>query len=555
MSRKKQTTVTIPANKIGQESLSERSAELNLEASLGESRPLSADVIEFRVFGYAHNDITDPPGWTPPFDVDTSKPCYWLVKANRLVCQCGRRHTQQQLREAKCSQIQHYRIRKDKFGVHFCEPVTLYVVRRKWTCPTCGKRIWDDCSSLAENGSKMSRMLERLLTEKAFYTDYSSLGKAYGVSKNTIKRLFDREVAMRDVSRTWSAPAVLGIYTVEVGREKWGLCIDWDDKTLLDIVDFQQEDGGIKHFIGNLLQTERLKLILTSADEAALTVQYSFPPEASVRDDIAIEKEDVLYKLQLLIHAAYDDAVKHGIPRRQALKDALLDENDCTVSEQDVLCEILSQCPGLALAYEYHRNAKHFYKVTENPDAFYDTWWLKATDEWLPNAQNDNRISRELLERIQSFAFMLHDARKPLVTYLNVHIQNPELLPESQQVQQLLQGIRGPLAQYKATSNGKTSHRTNRKNARGAKPSTLRNKLLYGLPQRIAWLNAEERKEATMAFCAPGQTPRRFYYNPAHPEIPLEYFLYTLPLFLNELDEGIDYRMPLPYETPEMTEL
>lgn len=148
---------------------------------------------------------------------------------------------------AETSKIHDYRTQAIKDCVAFGKQIELILRKRRYVCPTCGKRFAEPNSFVPKYHRMTSRLVDQVVEKLSDEHSFTSVARETGLSVSTVIRIFDHiQYPTMKV-----CPEVLSIdeFKGNTGGEKYNaiLC-DVKNRRVLDILPQRQENYLIDYF-------------------------------------------------------------------------------------------------------------------------------------------------------------------------------------------------------------------------------------------------------------------------------------------------------------------
>ncbi len=172
-------------------------------------------------------------------------------------------------KEVKCpccgkmtSKIHDYRSQKVKDMPAFGKTVELLLRKRRYACGECGKRFAEPNEFLARYQRMTKRAIMGLLDKLSNVHSYTSVGKEFNVSPNTVIRYFENVRYPKPIK----LPEVIGIdeFKGNSGGEKFhGILTDIANKQVIDILKTRKQNelytyfrhydrSGVRYFVSDM---------------------------------------------------------------------------------------------------------------------------------------------------------------------------------------------------------------------------------------------------------------------------------------------------------------
>ena len=286
----------------------------------------------------------------------------------------------------KTDRIHDYRLQRVKDCSAFGKQVILHLRKRRYVCPECGKRFYEENSFLPRYYRVTRRKIASIISSFREIVSATHISKEHGISVSTALRYFD----LVDYG-TYRLPEVLSIdeFKGNAGKEKYQ-CIVTDAKNhkTLDILPNRRVSDLICYFM-RFPRKKRLKVKFVVMDMSSLffsVAKVCFPNAMVVADRYHVVRQAIW-----AMEAVRKDVQKHlSASCRKFCKHSkrLLHKhpNDLTEEEKEKVRVILGLSDQLEYAYQLKND---FQELLRAPDssagrALLSRWVFLAETAKLP---------------------------------------------------------------------------------------------------------------------------------------------------------------------------
>lgn len=246
------------------------------------------------------------------------------------------------------SRIHDYRIQVIK-DIPLGKKTILYLRKRRYGCPCCGKRFYEDNSFLGRYRRATKRMISAVIEHFRKLCPASEIASTYNISTTTALRYFD--AVNYGVTKL---PEVLSIDEFKgnaAGQKYQTILTNPKDKTVFDILPNRYESDLIRYFNG-CFEREKVKYFVTDMNPHFRNVaRICFPQAKIIADRFHVIRqavwamERVRKNEQQRLSDRFRKYFKHSKYLLKKPIDRLTDE------EKDRLALMLEISPKLAEAY------------------------------------------------------------------------------------------------------------------------------------------------------------------------------------------------------------
>ena len=249
----------------------------------------------------------------------------------------------------KTDRIHDYREQKVK-DIPLGRTTYLYVKKRRYVCPNCGKRFYEENGFLARYHRMTKRLIARIIAEFRDLKPCSEIAKSCNISSSTAFRCFD---CVKYSCR--SLPQVLSIdeFKGNAGKEKYQTIVtDAKNKKVLDILPNRYE-SDLKEYFSGFSNKNNVKYFVIDMNTHFKSVGEScFPNAKTVADKYHVIRQ-VFWAMENVRKA---EQSKLSVRFRKYFKrsKSLLSKHieNLTEDEMNKLSLMFEIAPRLARAYD-----------------------------------------------------------------------------------------------------------------------------------------------------------------------------------------------------------
>ena len=249
---------------------------------------------------------------------------------------------------AATTHIHDYRYQRIK-DKPFGRRTTLLLRKRRYRCPCCGKRFYEDNSFIGKYRRSAKRMLQEIINSFRKLTPASEIATRYNISTTTVLRYFDSVNYGRSV-----LPEVLSIdeFKGNAGGEKYQTILtNPKDKKILDILPNRFESDLILYF-KSCKDRENVRYFITDMNPHFRNVgRICFPKAKIIADKFHVVRQAIwaMERVRKNEQKRLSERFRKYFKRSKYLLNKKIEK--LKDEEKDRLALILEISPKLAEAY------------------------------------------------------------------------------------------------------------------------------------------------------------------------------------------------------------
>ncbi|MAP25471.1 MAG: ISL3 family transposase, partial [Methylophaga sp.] len=296
--------------------------------------------------------------------------------------------------------------------------VTLWVVRRRYTCRACGKTFRPALPDMADD-HRMTRRLYSYVEKKAFNHPYAYVADTTGLDEKTIRDIFKKKAEFLAIWHRFETPRCLGIDELYLNRRYRCILTNLEERTLLDLLPGRQQDAVTKRLMS---MTERDKVEIVSMDmwkPYRRAVQAVLPQARIVVDKFHVVRmaNEALEKIRKGLRKELTANQRRTLKgdRKILLKRA----HDVSDREHLIMETWTGTFPQLLAAYEHKERFYHIWDCATRRDA------EKALAAWIDDIpQGQKEVWKDLVSAISGW-------HEEMLTYFETDIPITNAFTES----------------------------------------------------------------------------------------------------------------------------
>lgn len=126
--------------------------------------------------------------------------------------------------------------------------VTLWVVRRRYTCRACGKTFRRALPEMKDT-RRMTRRLHSHVEKEAFNHPYACVADSTGLDEKTVREIFKKKAEFLGRWHRFETPRCLGIDELYLNRRYRCILTNLEERTLLDLLPGRQQEAVTKRLM------------------------------------------------------------------------------------------------------------------------------------------------------------------------------------------------------------------------------------------------------------------------------------------------------------------
>ncbi|MBZ9557336.1 ISL3 family transposase [Halomonas coralii] len=296
--------------------------------------------------------------------------------------------------------------------------VTLWVIRRRYTCRACGKTFRPALREMVED-HRMTRRLYIHVEKEAFNHPYAYVADTTGLDEKTVREIFKKKAEFLAAWHRFETPRCLGIDELYLNRRYRCILTNLEERTLLDLLPGRQQDAVTKRLMG---MTERNTVEIVSMDmwkPYRRAVQAVLPQARIVVDKFHVVRmanealEKVRKGLRKELTANQRRTLKGD--RKILLKRA----HDASDREHLIMETWTGAFPQLLAAYEHKERFYHIWDCATRLDA------EKALAAWIDDIpRGQKEVWKDLVSAVSEW-------REEMLAYFETDIPVTNAFTES----------------------------------------------------------------------------------------------------------------------------
>jgi len=245
--------------------------------------------------------------------------------------------------------------------------VTIWIIRRRYKCNSCSSTFRPELKDM-DDRRMMTRRLVKHIEKAALLGTNSEVARSVGVDEKTVRLIFEEFYKAKSAAYKPTAPRVLGIDELYLGRAYRAIFTNIDQSTVIDLLP-NRNKPNIVHFLAHLPQKKGIEIVCTDMWNPYREATREVLPQAS----LVVDK----FHVTRMANEAME-TIRKGLkssltaPQRKTLKGdrklLLMRRHDLKPWQQLTMETWLNAFPDLSIAY----NLK---------EGFYDVWEAKCDRE------------------------------------------------------------------------------------------------------------------------------------------------------------------------------
>ena len=126
--------------------------------------------------------------------------------------------------------------------------VTLWVIRRRYTCRACDSTFRPNLPNIAEH-FRMTNRLHEYIEKESFNYPYTVLADRVGVDEKTVRGIFSVKAEQLDKLNMFETPEILGIDELYLNKKYRCILTNIGERTLLDLLPVRNKDVVINYLM------------------------------------------------------------------------------------------------------------------------------------------------------------------------------------------------------------------------------------------------------------------------------------------------------------------
>lgn len=296
--------------------------------------------------------------------------------------------------------------------------VTLWVIRRRYTCRACGKTFRPALPGMVDE-HRMTQRLYSHVEKEAFNHPYAYVADTSGLDEKTVRMIFRKKAEFLAAWHPFETPRYLGIDELYLNRRYRCILTNLEERTLLDLLPSRQQEAVTRRLMSmaNRHQVEIVSMDMWKPYRRA--VQAVLPQARIVVDKFHVVRmaNEALEKIRKDLRKELTAGQRRTLKgdRKILLKRA----HDISDRERLIMETWTGAFPQLRAAYEHKERFYHIWGCTNRSDA------EKALTAWIDDIpQGQQAVWKDLVSAVSGW-------REEMLAYFETDIPITNAFTES----------------------------------------------------------------------------------------------------------------------------
>lgn len=266
---------------------------------------------------------------------------------------------------------------------YFEYKVGIHILGNRHKCKDCGVTFVDmfDC---IETNAKITIRLRDKIRQDAMRRPFLQIANDYGLTVQTIKRVFMNFVAEEEEKRVLYSPEILGIDEAHLNKVMRAVIVDVKERKIIEMLENRSKDRVIEYFT-RLPNADRIKVVTMDMWRPyAEAVREALPYAHIVIDRFHVVKaanEALDTVRKRIVEQIKRDGTRINIKNLRYL--LLTNFEDLSPNQSDELDAILDKYPTLSTAYTLKEGLRNLYfcDTAYEAEKLFESWCRELPDD------------------------------------------------------------------------------------------------------------------------------------------------------------------------------
>lgn len=296
--------------------------------------------------------------------------------------------------------------------------VTLWVVRRRYTCRACKTSFRPQLPEMVD-GFRMTRRLHEYVEKESFNHPYTFVAAQTGLDEKTVRDIFSARAEFLGRWHRFETPRILGIDELYLNKRYRCILTNIEERTLLDLLTTRRQDL-VTNYLMKLKDRQKVEIVSMDMWNPYRTAVKTVLPQARIVVDkfhVVRMANDALEKVRKGLRKELKPSQSRTLKgdRKILLKRA----HEVSDRERLIMETWTGAFPQLLAAYEHK---EHFYGIR---DAITRSQAEAALDEWIATVpKGQKEIWSDLVRAVGNW-------REEIMTYFETDMPVTNAYTES----------------------------------------------------------------------------------------------------------------------------